>query len=202
MNNKPKGYFEKLLILDCETSGLINGDNSAINSKTGEYCQAVSMGLIVVNSTTLAKIDELYVEIQWDGKSQWHDRAQQVHGLTKQYLKEHGVPRYEAVELIGNFILYNFGPDTAITVAAHNPHFDVAFLRELMESEGIVLKFSHRKVDTNSIGFAVFNTYTSDQLFELIGITRDPKNHNALDDARGVLKVLQTVKTLSTKLIG
>ena len=57
-------------------------------------------------------------------------------------------------------------------------------------------------VDTNAVGFAVFNSYTSDELFECVGIPpRDPSKHNALDDAHCVLTTLQTVRTLFNKCI-
>lgn len=201
MDNKPKGKFNKFLVIDTETSGIQkNSDDSAVNIHTKSYCQALSVALIVADSDKLTSLDELYIEIQWDGSSQWDMEAQRIHGMTKEYLMEHGVSRSEAVELIGNFILSHFGPNTAITIAGHNPHFDLCFLRELMRSEDIELRFSNRMIDTNSVGFAVYNTYNSDDLFNLFS-AKPRDTHNALLDARSVLKVLNITRMLSTRLM-
>ncbi len=202
LNKKPKGYFKYFLIVDSETSGIASGsDDVAINRNTGEYYQAVSFGLIVVDFETMTAVDKLYVEIKWDGMSGWSKKAESVHKLTQEYLANHGVTRPEAVELIGNFIINHFGPATPIVLAGHNPAFDMCFLKELMRSEGIELMFSHRMLDTNSIGAIMFNTYNSDDLFQLIS-SRNSTKHNALEDALCSLKVFQVARALSTQCIG
>jgi len=83
--NEPRGYFEKLLAMDCETTGLkYNADDPS-----GGY-QAVSWGLIVANALTLKPIEEMYIEIKWNGMSTWSQEAEQVHGLTKEHLNKNG----------------------------------------------------------------------------------------------------------------
>lgn len=198
----PRGYVTRLLALDAETSGLAyNQDDPSYNSQTGEYFQAVSWGLIVVNAETLLPIEELYLKIKWDGKSVWSPQAEKIHGLSKQHLEETGVSRSEAVEAIGNLILNHWGPTSPVHILGHNPSFDLAFLKRDLRSEGLEIRFGNKMIDTNSVGFVVYSTHNSDDLFEMVGIEQR-KDHNALDDARNALKVIQTTRALSNECFG
>lgn len=203
-NKKPRGYFQYTLAADCETSGIALGcDDPTQNPKTGEKYQAVSWGLVVVDTTTLKSVDELYVEIQWDKKYEWNDRAERVHGMSREYLRDNGVPMQEAVEQIGSLILKYWGPDSPVCLLGHNVHtFDLAFLRSTLRSQGLEIKFANRHVDTNSIGFATLETYNSDDLFEAIGLpVRDPSKHNALVDAKNALAVVRSVRAIYNRII-
>ena len=203
-DKKPKGYFKYLLAVDCETTGIaFNSDDASHDKKTGDTFQSVSWGVIVVNADTLQEVESLYLEIKWDGKSKWTSGAEQVHGLSKQHLAEQGVSSEEAVVEIGSLIFKYWGSESPVSLVGHNvATFDLAFLKRLMRSEGIELRFSNRHLDTNGIGFAAFSTYNSDDLFEQVGCDmRDPGKHNALDDARMSLRVVQTTRTLFNKCI-
>lgn len=203
MSDKPRGYITRLLAIDCETSGLVyNSDDPSYDAKTGQYFQAVSWGLIVVDAINLKTIEELYLEIKWDGKSQWNTQAENIHGLSKAHLAKNGMDRQDAVEAIGNLIINHWGPSSPICVLGHNPSFDLAFLKRDMRSEGIDLRFGSKRIDTNSVGFTVFGTHNSDDLFELVGIKRDPNNHNALDDARAALEVVRRTRALANECFG
>ena len=83
-----KGFFGKILAMDCETSGVaVNTDDPS------EGFQSISWGLVVVDANTLNTIDEMYVEIKWDKESKWDSKAEKVHGLTREYLEQHGLRR-------------------------------------------------------------------------------------------------------------
>jgi len=70
-------------------------------------------------------------------------------------------------------------------------------VRNFLRRSGVELNFANRCIDTNSIGIATFGTYNSDDLFEAAGFgERDPKKHNALDDAKMALGVVRMVKML------
>lgn len=201
-NTKPRGYITRLLIIDCETSGLAyNCDDPSYNPTTGETFQAVSWGFIVVDAITLKPIQELYLEIKVDKDTTWDIRVDKVHGLTREYLAENGISRPEAVEIIGNLLVDHWGPSSPIHVAGHNPHFDLAFLRRDLRSEGLDFKFGNKMVDTNSVGFTVYSTHNSDDLFEMVGLP-PRKDHNALEDARSALKVLQTTRLIANTCFG
>lgn len=198
----PKGYVTRLLALDCETTGLhFNQDNPALGDGKHGYFQTVSWGLIVVNAVTFETIEELYLEIQWDGNSVWNTKAESVHGLSKAYLKENGVSRSEAVESIGNLIINHWGVDSPVHVLGHNPQFDLAFLKADLRSEGLEIKFGSKMIDTNSIGFAVYGTHNSDDLFDMVGLPKRD-DHNALVDARNALQVVQTTRLISNDCFG
>lgn len=196
MTSNVKGFFSKLLVIDCETSGLAFGtDDPSHNPETNQTYQSVSWGMLVVDTESLKVLDSLYVEIQPDEDCVWDARAEAVHGLSKQYLEQHGDTAEDAVLKIGQLILKHWGPDSPVSICGHNVvHFDLPFLKRLLRSQDLNIKFSHRSVDTNSIGFSVFNTYTSDQLFDLLNVKRDPTNHNALEDAMGSLTVLRAAR--------
>ena len=113
--------------------------------------------------------------------------------MTKDYLNENGLTSEDAVAEIGNLIINHWGPDSPVCVAGHNPHFDLSFLKRLLRSQGLEIKFGSKMIDTNSIGFAVYGTHNSDDLFETVGVPVRGR-HNALDDAEAVLKVLQVTR--------
>jgi DNA polymerase III epsilon subunit-like protein len=198
----PKGYMTRLLVIDTETSGLVfNTLDPSYDPKTKTHYQALSIGLIVVDAQTLDAIEELYLEMKWDGESAWSQQAQKTHGLSIDYLEENGLDVEDAVAEIGNLILEHWGPTTAICLAGHNPGFDKCFLDRMMKSQGIELRFGNRMVDTHSVGFTVFGTYSSDELFEMVGMETRSK-HNALDDARSSLQVLKMTRGLSNECFG
>lgn len=205
MSTKPRGYFTRALVIDAETTGLAFGcDDASYNPTTKEKFQSVSWGLIVVDAQSLETIEEKYIEIQWDGKSVWHDRAEQVHGLSREYLAANGLTPEEAAIEIAGLILDHWGPSSPVCLIGHNvATFDMWFLKRLLRDHGIEIKFGNRHVDTNSIGFSVYATYNSDDLFEEIGLpTRDPNKHNALDDARSSLAVVRATRSLFDACLG
>lgn len=202
--DKPRGYFEYILAIDCETSGLFfssENNNPCFNTKTGQYYQSVSWGIIVADAATLKPLDKLYLEIQWDGKSLWSEKAEAVHGLSKDHLKKHGVTTQEAVVQMANLILKYWGPDNNIQLLGHNVHlFDAVFLDHLMRSQGIPLRMANRHVDTYSAGFATFGTFNSDDLFEAVGFEKRG-DHNALADAEQALEAARIIRTIFQQAI-
>lgn len=194
---RPVGYIEKVLAMDCETTGLTyNGDDPSVDN------QSLSWGFIVANAATLKPIEELYVEIKWDGKSNWNKRAEKVHGLSKAHLEKHGVTEQEAVEQIGTLILRHWGPENCIHTLGHNvTSFDLWFLRRLFRGQGVELKFGNRHYDTNTIGWIAMNTFTSRQFFESVGLEYG-EVHNALTDTRYALEAARRVKVIFQKAVG
>jgi len=201
--NKPKGYFDFLLAADCETTGLAyNSDDASIESD-GKYYQSIAWGLVVADANTLLPVEKLYVEIKWDKKSIWSPQAEKVHGLSREYLEQNGIDSADAVVQIGGLILKYWGPTNSIRLLGHNvATFDMWFLKRLMRSEGIDLKFGNRHIDTSGAGFLTFNTYTSDELFAAVGLPeRDAHKHNALDDALHSLHSARTIRLLWNKFV-
>ena len=199
VKGKPVGYFKHLLAVDCETTGL---DFNSDHPSNGH--QAVSWGIVVLDSETFEQVEELYVEVKWNDISKaarkadpkFGKRAEEIHGLTFDYLEENGVTEEEAIEMIGAVIMKYWGPSVSIRLLGHNVHlFDLDFLRDLFRRHGIPLKFGNRHYDTNSIGWCAFETFTSDQLFELIGFDARG-DHNALDDIKMTIAAAKAVRDI------
>lgn len=203
-STNPRGYFERLLVIDTETSGLANADDASYDPVSGKVYQIVSIGLIVVNAQTLKTIEELYVEVKWDGISEWSVGAQRVHGLSPEYLEANGLDMCDAVVEVASLILRHWGPTSPVVLAGHNVvSFDMWFLKRLLRSEGIEVLFSNRTIDTNALGFTIFSTFNSDDVFEQVGCAaRGGSKHNALDDARMSLQVIRTARTIGSTVLG
>jgi DNA polymerase III epsilon subunit-like protein len=205
MTTKPRGHFDLILAIDCETTGLAyNADDPSFDPKTGQTYQAISWGLVVVEAARLKTIEELYVEVQWDGKSVWSPDAQKIHGLSKEHLAKNGKTPEEAVELIANLILDYWGPSSPVCLLGHNvTTFDRYFLKRTLREFGIEIKLGNRHIDTFSVGYSTFGTFNSDELFQVVGLPdRDPNNHNALVDAQNAVEAVRRVKTIFTHAIG
>lgn len=196
-DKKPRGYIERFLVVDCETSGMVYGtDDPSYDPVTGETYQSVSWGLVVADALTLMPIERLYVEIKWNGESKWDMRAQAIHGLTLPHLEANGMSEEDAVVEIASLILKYWGPDSPVHLGGHNvATFDLFFLRRLLRSQGIEIRFGNKYIDSNSVGFATFGTHNSDDLFSMVGCT-DRGDHNALEDAENTLTALRTIKQL------
>lgn len=201
--NLPRGHFSKILAMDCETTGL----NFNSPDPSDGY-QSISWGLIVADAKTLKEIDSLYVEIQWDGQSIWEKRAEQVHGLSIEHLKKHGLPKDEAAAKIAEFVYSYWPPDAQssanrnVRCAGHNvATFDTWFMRRLLNEFGVMFTTGNRFIDTSSVGWVMLDTYNSDDLFSQLGLG-ERTEHNALEDARMALQVLKKLKALSTIIIG
>jgi oligoribonuclease (3'-5' exoribonuclease) len=204
----PRGYFGKVLALDCETSG-INYNAFGIDVATGY--QSVSWGFVVADGSTLKPIDELYIEIKYDGVSKWDAGAEKIHGLSQEYLAANGMTNEEAVEEIVNFVVKHWNPD-ADTSSERNVRclgqnvatFDIWFLIKLFEDAGAtelrndIFRTGNRFIDTSSIGY-VMGCYNSDDLFDMVGVHRG--DHNALEDAHASLTAVRTAKKMYNLLL-
>lgn len=194
---KPRGYFTNVLAFDSETSGVALGMlDPTHDPSTGETFQMVSVGLIVADVATLQPIDELYIEIKWNGESAWKESAEKIHGLSKSYLAVNGLTEEEAVAEIGTFLLKHFGPANCIHLLGHNvATFDRYFLAQLFAKYGIDLQFGNRHIDTYSLGVVLLGAYNSDDLFASLGLgVRD--THNALEDTRLTLAAARRLQKL------
>jgi hypothetical protein len=204
VDDKPIGYFEKVLAIDCESTGLVfNSDDPSVGH------QSVSWGFVVADGKTLKPIEELYVEIKWNEEtklarkkdSTFGKKAETVHGLTYEYLEENGLTEEEAVAQIATLILKYWGPENKICLLGHNVvTFDLWFLKRLFRTFEIELRFGNRHVDTNSVGYVNWETYTSDELFETVGLPVRGE-HNALDDAKYSLESARRTRLIFNKAL-
>jgi hypothetical protein len=98
-------------------------------------------------------------------------------------------------------VLKYWGPTVSIRTLGHNVHtFDLLFFRDLFRRHGIELTFGSRHYDTNSIAFATFGTFNSDDFFDAVGFEKR-KEHNALVDAEQALEATRIIRTVFQKAI-
>lgn len=190
---KPQGWFDKFLVIDCETTGL-NFDHS--NPDITDGYQSISWGMMVSDMKTMKPLDELYVEIKWDGESKWHHKAEKVHGLSKAYLEKNGMDSEDAAIEIAQFIGAHFGVSETIVCMGHNvARFDIPFLKKLLLKYDFPFSFSHRCLDSSSLAAMTLGTFTSQGMFDELGIERGDV-HNALEDSRATLQACRIIRKM------
>lgn len=180
-------FFDKLIAIDCETSGFTqNCHNPA------EKHQMVSLALIAATNK-FEPIEEFYVEIKWNGISEWNESAEKIHKLSKEYLDKNGLDETEAAEKIAQFIFKHFGADIPLTFLGHNlVGFDIAFLRDFLKKHNLNFRIAQRHIDTFSLSMPTLGTYSSDTLFSTLGF-KNRTAHNALEDARMALEAVKII---------
>lgn len=208
---KPRGYFDYFFAVDCETTGLCfknydYNENVVHNPKSGEHHQALSWGIMIVDAATFEVKEEVYIPVKWNDESKrqrkenprFGSKAEKVHGLTFEYLEEHGIDEVDAVVQIGKLIAKYFGTDNAVKILGHNVMFDMQFLRELFQRYGINIKFGTRIFDSNSLSFGTVGAWNSDDLFSTMGF-KHRESHNALEDIKLTVEMFRIIKTLWQK---
>jgi DNA polymerase III epsilon subunit-like protein len=169
-----------LLCIDYETTGL--------DVREGKH-QPISVGALVIKTDTLEVVDKIYLECKAElQRFEWDPGAERIHGLSPEHLDTQPTMKDSATALFAFLIKY-FKANDRITVIGHNPSFDTNCLELWMKEIEVNLRLSHRKLDTFSIGFALFAAENSDQLFKMVGVKRDA--HNALEDAEATVAALQ-----------
>jgi DNA polymerase III epsilon subunit-like protein len=177
--------MEKVLVFDIETSGL----------KVGTH-QIVSIGLIAANKQTFKTIEKLYVELKFDGtKYQWSKAAEDIHGLTRDYLDKNGLEHEEACEQIAGFIYNHFGTNRIITLTHNGHNFDIPFLNHFLNQFDIFLNYHTLQIDSAAVGCVCLGVNRSDDLFETLGLNAR-NSHNALTDAEMTLESMKLLKSV------
>jgi DNA polymerase III epsilon subunit-like protein len=183
----------KIIAIDVETTGFSKGADITHNH------QIVSIGLIIADAN-FKPLDKFYCEIKWNGTSHWDKNAERVHGLSKEYLEEHGDTEEDAVLKIAEFLLAHFEATDYLYFLGHNPrNFDIPFFLKLTNKYDVYFKLGHRTVDSFSVGFTTLGTMNSDELFSYFYDTRE--KHNALQDAEMSLGVCRKIKTLMSNIL-
>lgn len=200
---KKSGLPARGICFDFETSGYL--PPKEIDGHFVGYAdkhQGVSIGAIIFDLKTLTNISEIYIEFKFDPANEWSDEAEKIHGLTREYLNEHGVSQEEGAEKFLNWVLENGIPlDDEWLIMGHNKDFDIAFLHKWLNKLNVMPKIFYRGINTCDVGIAAFGIGKSDLLFERLGFEKRG-DHNALDDARMTLAVAQVVREAANIVFG
>ena len=193
--------------MDTETSGFFffNEPDPSFNPKTKQTHQSVSWGLIVANAQTFKPIASKYVEIKWNGVSEWNKEAEAVHGLSKEYLEKNGMSEEEAAVEIAEFIDKHWPQDAELSsnrnvrCLGHNvATFDIWFMRRLLKPHGLMFPTGNRFVDSSSVANVVLGVFNSDDMFDELGLGNRTL-HNALEDCDLTLKAMQRIRAIFNK---
>ncbi len=164
------------LVFDFETTGSFFDSRL----KMGDKIQAIQLGATILRWDTMDVVDTFLVNIKYDSKYIWSSEAEAIHGLSREYLEEHGVSQEEAATQFANFVLKWFGTEEVMLIG-HNIIFDIEFLEQLLEPYDIMFKQAITKVDLAAVAYTLFGLHKSDDIFNLLGMPQR-EEHNALED--------------------
>lgn len=193
------------VFLDWETSG---ADFNLSYEEQSKIYQGVQLGLVVANTETFEEVDSMKVNIKFDPKFKWEDAAEKIHGLSREFLEQNGMPRDEAAVEVIEFLVRHFNKDIfylegekkemnshRLCFGGHNLEFDISHFKALLAHVGFCVDDHHVKLNTTVIGFTAVGLYRSNDLFPLFG-AEERGDHDALEDARQSLAVARGVKEL------
>ena len=168
---------DRLLFIDTETGGLDPDRHSLL-----------SLAMVVWEDREIIDSQEILIN---DGILSVTEEALSVNRIDIDQHKLTAIPPSLAIEEILQFTGKHFHGEEKITLAGHNVHFDISFLRSFFSGNNrdFSLYFSHRIIDTSSILHYLFlaghikqKAISSDDAFDLLGIEVSGR-HTAIGDA-------------------
>lgn len=183
----------KLLFIDTETGGMNPNKHSLL-----------SVAMVIWNNTKIVDSTELLIN---DGQLIVTDEALAINKINIEEHKKSAISPSQAIEKIFQFITKHFPQQKEITIAGHNVHFDVSFLKNLFTQNKKDFNnfFSHRIIDTSSIlhylylaGHIKQRAISSDEAFALFKIEVEGR-HTALGDAVATAKLFNKLLYIQKK---
>lgn len=184
---------DRLLFVDTETGGMNPNKHSLL-----------SFAMVVWQDMEILDSQELLIN---DGKNSVTEQALSINKIDIEEHMQSALSPSQAIEKILLFISKHFPPQRKITLAGHNVHFDVNFLKVFFSqhNENFNTYFSHRIIDTSSIlhylflaGHLKHKAISSDEAFELFKI-KVKGRHTALGDAVATAKLFNKLLYLTKK---
>ncbi len=181
----------RLLFIDTETGGLDPNKHSLL-----------SLAMVVWEDMKIIDSQELLIN---DGKLSVTEEALSINKIDIEKHKQSAISPSQAIEKIFLFISRHFPQQRKITIAGHNVHFDIGFLKLLFSQNKKDFSefFSHRIIDTSSIlhylylaGHIKHRAISSDEAFELFEIKVEGR-HTALGDAMATAKLFTKLLNLT-----
>lgn len=179
-----------LLFLDTETGGLDPQKHSLLTVGAVAY---TGKGDYRENTFNLSlRLPEYRVTAE----------ALKVNGLDLREVYDGGLPPDMAATLFSGFVTGHFGVVEPPVVVGLNVPFDIAFMRTLLEPQGIDMEtlLGHRHMDLTgvlrffaSIGKIPPELASSKKAFEYFGVT-NKHPHDALSDALATVELYEALK--------
>jgi len=154
--------------------------------------QGISFGACIFDLKTFDVAESLYCEIKFKAdKYEWNSGAENVHGLSKQHLAEHGIDQEDAAILLASLV-HKFIGSTDIILLGHRVYFDRDFTNQLMSSVDMEFGYHPTVIDTLSFGTVFLEKTKSDDVFSTLGLP--PRGlHNSLED---ILCTIESVRKM------
>jgi DNA polymerase III epsilon subunit-like protein len=182
-----------IVALDVESSDLSPDKPSRGATLPG---QCISIAIELLDTRTLRTVERFYTEIRFDPtRFNWSVEAAAVHGLSIQGLADKPTLA-EAGHMVIAFIEKHLGLKPKILVAAHNPNFDAAYLRQVLTAAGYRPALITRQVDAFTAGFVAFDLASSDAHVTFLGRSR--AKHDAREDIANSVEMLRRVRAAGT----
>lgn len=172
-------YNEKILFIDTETGGQIPGKHSLL-----------SVALVVWDiKYSIEDSIELFL---YSNNYTYTEEAIKINKFNIEEHNSKAISANDFIKSIDSFCIKHFPEGYLIPLGGHNIQFDVGFLKALYSSQNKSFgsRFSHRMVDTYSIGKYLFDCnllnidfLSSTKLFLNFKISIENR-HSALDDAK------------------
>lgn len=172
-----------MLFIDTETGGL-NPDKHSL----------LSLAMVVWEDMEIIDSQEILIN---DGKLSVTEEALSINKIDIGKHRKSAIISSQAIKKIILFIRRHFPYQRKITIAGHNVHFDVNFLRLFFSrnNENFSKYFSHRIIDTSSILYYLYlaghlkhRAISSDEAFDLFEIKVEGR-HTAIGDAIATAKL-------------
>jgi DNA polymerase III subunit epsilon len=184
---------DRLLFIDTETGGLDPDKHSLL-----------SIAFVIWEDKEIIDSKEILIN---DGILSVTEEALAINKIDIEKHKQSAVSSSQAVDEILSFIGKHFPGQGKITLAGHNVHFDVNFLKAFLAANNKDFNefFSHRIIDTSSIlnylylaGHIKQRAISSDEAFGLFDI-QVPGRHTAMGDATATAELLTRLLNLIKK---
>lgn len=182
---------DRLLFIDTETGGMDPGKHSLL-----------SLAMVVWEGMEIIDSQEILIN---DGVLSVTKEALSINKIDMETHKQFAIPSSQAMDEILQFIGKNFPGENKITIAGHNVHFDVNFLRSFFSANNLDFNefFSHRVIDTSSIlhylylaGHIKHRAISSDEAFALFDIKVEGR-HTAIGDAIATARLFTRLLSLT-----
>ena len=182
--------MHRFIALDVESTGV-------------DFCssQVIQCGAVFLNE----KMQSVYTR-EWDinyvpERFSWDDEAEEVHGISKEVAKAHGVDPEVFLKEFEQEIVKRYGiaEDIELHIIAANAHFDYLMLQRLWDAyrDDTALPLSRRMMDITALSLAALGVAGMSTTLEVLGIEEEEdKRHSALYDAELHLKVFHALLTI------
>ena len=159
----------------------------------------ISLGVVVVCQGSSGELElgaSLYLELK--PESELEDLGTRaIHGLDVDALREHGMPRAEALVRLATWVKAETLPGTKPVFVGHNAPFDWSFVAWCYAAEGMPNPFGYKGLDTKALATGALNVHwldsNKDVIAERLGLPAEDmgQKHRADYDALYQAQILK-----------